>query len=238
MIVWGSFASVVSARYNPASDTWAMVSTTDAPSGAYNRSAVWTGSEMIVWGGDNNGELNSGGRYNPASDTWTPMGTTGAPAGRSYHSAAWTGSEMIVWGGYVGNFTPGFVGFLNDGGRYNPASDTWTAVTTTGALAVRAYHTAVWTGSEMIVFGGANFSRYLNDTWALSYQPSAVQVNLFFGPLVPGNTYTVQRSTDLSPASWLPLTGATQTDVGSERTVIDPQVLGSKAFYRVLITAP
>ena len=60
----------------------------------------------------------------------------------------WTGSEMIVWGGYNGS------GYLNDGGRYNPAANSWTAVTTTGAPAARAYHTAVWTGSEMIVWGG------------------------------------------------------------------------------------
>jgi hypothetical protein len=43
---------------------------------------------------------------------------------------------------------------LNDGGRYNPAANSWTAVPTTGAPAARDYHTAVWTGSEMIVWGG------------------------------------------------------------------------------------
>jgi N-acetylneuraminic acid mutarotase len=60
---------------------------------------------------------------------------------------------------------------LNDGGRYNPAADSWMAVTTTGAPAGRYSHTAVWTGSEMIVWGGYNGS-YLNDTW--SYIPGKV----------------------------------------------------------------
>ena len=55
---------------------------------------------------------------------------------------------MIVWGGTGG-------GGLNTGGRYNPTSNSWTAVTTTGAPAARYRHTAVWTGSEMIIWGGS-----------------------------------------------------------------------------------
>ena len=55
---------------------------------------------------------------------------------------------MIVWGG-VGNGS-----YLNTGGRYNPSTDSWTATSTTNAPAARFLHTAVWTGSEMIVWGG------------------------------------------------------------------------------------
>ena len=56
---------------------------------------------------------------------------------------------MIVWGGYVGG-----IGVSNTGGRYNPSTDSWTATSTTNAPAARDFHTAVWTGSEMIVWGG------------------------------------------------------------------------------------
>ena len=44
--------------------------------------------------------------------------------------------------------------YLNTGGRYNPSTDSWTATSTTNAPAARYDHTAVWTGSEMIVWGG------------------------------------------------------------------------------------
>jgi hypothetical protein len=44
-------------------------------------------------------------------------------------------------------------------------------MSTTGAPAARANHTAVWTGSEMIVWGGSG-SSYFNDTW--SYTPGKV----------------------------------------------------------------
>src|SRR5205814_9067748 len=43
---------------------------------------------------------------------------------------------------------------FNTGGRYNPGTDSWTATTTTGAPAGRELHKAVWTGSQMIVWGG------------------------------------------------------------------------------------
>src|SRR6185436_18183838 len=62
----------------------------------------------------------------------------------------WTGEEMIVWGGSAQAST-----LLNTGGRYNPLSDSWTS-TSTGANVppARFDHSAVWTGTEMIVWGG------------------------------------------------------------------------------------
>ena len=57
---------------------------------------------------------------------------------------------MIVWGGTDD------LSHLNTGGRYNPSTDSWTATSTTNAPDARDDHTAVWTGSEMIVWGGCN----------------------------------------------------------------------------------
>ena len=44
--------------------------------------------------------------------------------------------------------------FSNTGSRYNPSSSSWSA-TSIGANVpgARYYHTAVWTGTEMIVWG-------------------------------------------------------------------------------------
>src|SRR5499426_1348680 len=112
---------------------------------------VWTGTEMIVWGGE--GYIGStGGRYDPATDEWTPTSTgTNVPSARAYHTAVWTGTEMIVWGGNFGDE------IRTSGGRYDPSTDTWTPTSTgTNVPAARSYHTAVWTGTEMIVWGGLN----------------------------------------------------------------------------------
>jgi N-acetylneuraminic acid mutarotase len=139
-------------------DTWTPTSLTNAPDARYEHTAVWTGSEMIVWGGIGiSAFLNTGGRYNPATDSWAATSTANAPAGRSEHTAVWTGNEMIVWGG-----SAPAPNYFNTGGRYNPGTDSWVATSTTNAPVARDLHTAVWTGSEMIVWGGHNSSTVFN----------------------------------------------------------------------------
>jgi len=154
MIVWGGFGGSLlntGGRYNPATNAWTAIGTTNAPNGRAGHTAVWTGSEMIVWGGDGGSTLiNTGGRYNPITDSWTSTNITGAPSSRLVHTAVWTGSEMIVWGGF--DFAANIL--FNTGGRYNPATNSWTITNTTGAPDSRFRHSAVWTGSEMIVWGG------------------------------------------------------------------------------------
>ena len=137
-------------------DTWTATSTINAPCPS-DHTAVWTGSEMIVWGGyDASTFLNTGGRYNPSTDSWTATSTTNAPDARDDHTAVWTGSEMIVWGGYHGSQRfqhrreiQSQHGQL-DSHQHHQRARRPTA------------HTAVWTGSEMIVWGGANVSSDLN----------------------------------------------------------------------------
>jgi N-acetylneuraminic acid mutarotase len=164
MIVWGGVEQSVvgldtGGKYNPSTDSWTPTSTTNVPTGRFDYTAVWTGSEMIVWGGIHiNLAMNTGGRYNPSINSWTPTSTNNAPFARFSHTAVWTGSEMIIWGGEI-NISPFFV---NTGGRYNPSMDSWTATNTTNAPDGRNFHTAVWTGSEMIVWGGNNFGVYFN----------------------------------------------------------------------------
>jgi len=168
MIVWGGASGPYlndGGRYNPATNTWAAGGTAmvGAPGVRNAHTAIWTGTEMIVWGGYGGASgLNDGGRYNPATNTWAAGGTAvaGAPAVRFYHTVVWTGTEMIVWGGNNS------VSYLNDGGRYNPATNTWAAggTSTSGAPGGRSTHTAVWTGTEMIVWGGAGaFGFPVND---------------------------------------------------------------------------
>ena len=142
-------------RYNPVSDSWVPTSITNAPGARREHTAVWTGTEMIIWGGRNTECLYDGGRYNPATDSWVPTSTASAPNLRRGHTAVWTGTEMIIWGGI--NF-----GYLYDGGRYNPASNTWAPAGSYNFPEERAKHIAVWTGTEMIVWGGQNSTGYLN----------------------------------------------------------------------------
>lgn len=173
MIVWGGSVQDFSqtntgGRYDPATDSWTATSISNAPDARWLHSAVWSGSEMIVWGGGgNNIRLDSGGSYNPITDTWTSTSMVNAPIARNYHAAVWTGSEMIVWGGSGcgGNCR------LNSGGRYNPTNDSWSPTTTMNAPGSRFLHTAVWTGNEMIVWGGSDGTNYLHT--GARYYPKA-----------------------------------------------------------------
>ncbi len=159
MIVWGGESDsglvIDGGRYNPSTDAWAPISITNAPSSRIFHTAVWTGTEMIIWGGyyysSGTHYQNTGGKYNPQTDTWTATATSGnVPSARYRHSAVWSGTYMIVWGGNLGvSYT-----LLNTGGRYNPITNSWEAVGMTNVPLAREFHSSIWTGSEMVVWGG------------------------------------------------------------------------------------
>jgi len=161
MLVWGGDTyggyTNTGGRYDPNTNSWSATSTSGAPSGRAYLRGVWSGSEMIVWGGyTETGDTNTGGRYDPVSNSWSTTSTTDAPTGRHFNTAIWTGSEVIVWGGMSGNLDNGT--WYNTGGRYNPTSNTWSATSTTGAPSPRIWHVDVWTGQELIVWGGCTGS--------------------------------------------------------------------------------
>ncbi len=141
----------------PDANTW-----TDTAIGTYTPSvrelhtAVWTGSEMIIFGGmGTQGTLWNGGRFLPATNSWVSMTSGGSGIGsRGDHTAVWSGSQMIVWGGWSN-------GELDTGGRYAPSSDTWSTTTVTNVPDARRYHAACWAGGTMLVFGGWSGSYHI-----------------------------------------------------------------------------
>ncbi len=163
MIVWGgrrdyggvaSLLTASGARFNPSSGTWHALSSAGAPTARADHSAVWTGSEMVIWGGvtsEVSGTIactNTGARYNPATDTWSPLSTAAAPTGRHEHVCAWTGTEMLVWGGRDAS------GPLGTGARYTPSTDTWAPMATAAAPSPRSRCASAWTGQDLFVWGG------------------------------------------------------------------------------------
>jgi N-acetylneuraminic acid mutarotase len=135
---------------------------------------------MVVWGGYDGAYTNTGGVYDPGSDTWTATSMTNAPMGREWHTAVWTGSRMIVWGGT--RWTASGESYLNTGAAYDSTTDTWTPISMTNAPAGRTDHTAIWTGSSMIIWGGRVGEERLNtggvydpatDTWTATSTTNA-----------------------------------------------------------------
>ena len=119
------------------------------------QASVWTGHQLLVWGGVSSyqpgaGGLSDGAAYNPSTQTWNRMPRSPLSP-RLGSTAVWMGKEAMLWGGeeIVG---PGEHAFA-DGAAYNPATATWRTLPRS-PLEARTGATAIWTGSQAIIFGG------------------------------------------------------------------------------------
>jgi hypothetical protein len=120
--------------------TWHKI----APSPLAGRSwaaGVWTGSEVVIWGGAdgqavNEEVLNDGAAYDPTTDTWRSIAP--APISTSILDSVWTGTEMLVFG---------------DGASaaYDPVNDAWRTIPDPPVDLSQA--DAVWTGREAVLLG-------------------------------------------------------------------------------------
>ena len=152
-------------RYNPTANTWTYITSSNAPGPRYDHHAVWTGTEMIIFGGSGNySARDAGARFNPITGAWTLMGTNNAPSTYPGSTAVWANGVFLVWGGYsLTGTAPMTTHYHNTGGRYNPANDTWLPMPAANTPAGRYGHRTVWTGTEMIVWGGIGEDGYLAD---------------------------------------------------------------------------
>ena len=145
--------------YEPSNDRWTPLPTHGSPSPRADHVAVWTGDEMIIWGGRNQEQpVEGGGRFNPRLNLWISMSRNNSPSPRFNQTMIWTGKEAIVWGGYISKPPISTA----QGYRYRPERDEWTVVSEQSAPVIRENHTAVWTGSEMILWGGNSGDTHLN----------------------------------------------------------------------------
>jgi N-acetylneuraminic acid mutarotase len=167
MIVWGGSGPNGIGTFNnggiydPTTNTWQSINLIGAPSARAGHSAVWTGSKMIIWGGNiNRITFNDGGIYDPLTNTWQPIGLNGSPSGRYDHTSVWTGSKMIVWGG-TESVNGSFIR-RDNGGIYDPLSNSWQPLNLSGVPSVRTVPSALWTGSKMVIWGGYTTGGQLN----------------------------------------------------------------------------
>ena len=130
----GYLASGLQLFHTVPSPPWVNGSATGVPTARSSHSALWTGQQLLVWGGDlggGNAYSAGGAAYNPTTDQWQAIATFQAPTARAAHTAVWTGTEMIVWGG------SGAASYSTDHARYNLTAGTWATVTANNAPAKR-----------------------------------------------------------------------------------------------------
>jgi hypothetical protein len=181
MLIFGGVANSGAysdgAAYDPAANTWRKLAPIPSSlggnltgSGSY---AVWTGKVMVAWGffGDGAG-VHGGGSlaaatYNPAANSWTTAKAAPAQA-PLFGDAFWTGKEMIVWGSSAASGQS--AGHL-EGFGYQPATGRWTTLPASPlGRAGRDSMLAVWTGSRLVVGGGASTTGLQKN--AAAYDPA------------------------------------------------------------------
>lgn len=103
-----------------------------------------------------------------SQESWTPTSMVNVPTARYEHTAVWTGSKVIIWGGGR-DWLP--YNYDSSGGIFDPITNSWVATSYINVPQCRISHTAIWTGSKMIIWGGGYFNLLFN-TGGL-YEPSS-----------------------------------------------------------------
>jgi hypothetical protein len=143
------------AAYNPRTRTWRKLPPIPVP--LTGHTITWTGTEILLVGGtrgDGNPPVptSKAMAYNPATNTWRPLADM--PINRTRHVAVWTGHHLLVWGGVSAYLNNGSNQAPPNGVAYDPVTDHWAAMPPS-PLRNRTGATAVWTGTEMLIWGGS-----------------------------------------------------------------------------------
>lgn len=112
---------------------------------------------------------------------WAPMASAGAPSERTGAATAWSGTELLVWSGIGADPRQGP---RQDGAAYDPVTDAWRTLGRAGAPTGRAGAVGAWSGTELLVYGGANEEGDTGGPFARGgrYAPAA-DAWTTFGPL-------------------------------------------------------
>lgn len=159
LIGWGGGccgdASADGAAYRPAANRWHRLARSPL-AGSQQPIGAWTGHELVILVGDRdpNGKrwpsrLARAAAYDPTRDTWRRISPLPEP--RDGASAVWDGHELLVVGGRApgaaGSSRPARIGFA-----YDPVTNRWRSLPAMPSGRIGA--TTVWTGSQLLVYGG------------------------------------------------------------------------------------
>ena len=160
--------------FDPQTSTWVNLETTgQAPKPRHNYSAVFVKDQarLYIFGGFDASKnvLSDGAVLDLKTLRWSPL----APMadGRFKHRAVWAGDKMMIFGGKTFNSSTHTFELASTVVAYVPAPDRsrssgrWITYKTDEMVPLKAIeHSAVWTGSSMIVWGGQIFDRGFTNT--------------------------------------------------------------------------
>ena len=113
---------------------------------------VWTGRELVGWGGGCCGDAFSDGvAFDPVTNRWRALAPSPL-AGSQRPIGAWTGRQLIVLVSGVNPDGRPWPRRLARAAAYDPRTDTWRRIAPLPAE--RPGASAVWNGRELLVVGG------------------------------------------------------------------------------------
>ena len=145
--------------------------------------AVWTGTEMLVWGGiAASGPVNDGAAYDPVRNRWRAIRDSPVP-GRPGAAFAWSGSELYVWGGNR----------RRDGGRFDPEANRWRRLPASGLIGAPS-SVGAWTAAGFVVVTSRpQAAIYDPDTnaWRIVEPPPPLPAGRMSAAVLAGLVYVV-----------------------------------------------
>ena len=181
---------------------------------------VWTGQEMIIWSGVTRNGVGTapsftknvdGAAYDPSTNTWRTIAA--GPASMSTGvgmASAWSGQMALFWSG---NSLDGPA----QGGMFDPTRDSWQRLTKGPTPGPCEGYASVWSGKELLVFGG-----YCGDGFAsppvVAIDPSSAiwriprALDSLFGYLPNGGVWAGHRAFLMGQLSLCPSRGSSCQD--------------------------
>ena len=139
--------------YDPQTNRWRRLAAPPSSAGPSGL-VVWTGHEMIYWGGGCCEDfLAAGAAFNPATDKWrklprSPLAPSQTPSG------AWTGEQLVIFVSGLGpEGKPYPMGYAR-AAAYHPNTNTWRRIEPMPAPRTDAAF--VWDGRDVLVVGGGS----------------------------------------------------------------------------------
>lgn len=229
MILWEA-----SLLYNPTTDSWRSIS--QSPLSTQSRRAtVWTGSQIVVWGGctlagaqcdeRNEGLLSNGAMYDPATDTWAVMPPS--PLAPAVHMVAdWDGSNVVIVITESGS---------EDGSQaatFDPQTLQWATITAP-PIKARRNAAGIWAEGQFVIWGGRVEGEGVELADGASYDPATRLWSIL--PDGPGPGRSAHTMIDTGELIYISAT----RNVGpplllhlqSESSTTDPQADGSFNGY-------
>lgn len=153
MFVFGGYESMMGTpiadgyAYDPSNDSWSGLPS--GPSARVRHVMAWSGSELLVWGGQDSMSVLNDGQKLTAAGSWLPMNFP-APGARELAQGAWVDGvkRLFLFGG-----DNAMGGYYGDAWEFDPTANSWGTPQPT-APGGRSWFTMVVAGSKVIVWGG------------------------------------------------------------------------------------